>query len=186
MGIINGRLFYSSSDLSIGILYSGATYYVYVEYDTMLERDTKGFLVRAYLERQIENEQRMALCIVDTIDGTILTDVNKVHAKNLLAHTMDTTNPHGKTFTQDVMNVTEKMTVRGGDVNGCVYMDAVSAGHGGYVDVNLNEGMEPLFATVAPASLGAGEIAVEIVENRIRVFNSGNAGIALKLRIDLK
>jgi hypothetical protein len=39
----------------------------------------------------------LLLCIVETTTPSkIITDVNKIYGKNLLSHTKDNTNPHGK------------------------------------------------------------------------------------------
>ena len=80
----------------------------------------------------------MALCIVNTSgEGTIDTDVNKVYAKNILAHTMDSTNPHGRRQTQDELDVVESLTVKGYNVNGVMYATAMTAGDGNAVNVVL-------------------------------------------------
>lgn len=186
MGIINGRLFYSNSELNVGVFYPEMKYYVYVEYDTNLETDTEGFMLLAYTERQVEGNLRMHLCDVDTYNGTIKTDVNKVYAKNILAHTMDTTNPHGETQVQDNLVVNKSLVVSGVEVKGSMYVLVLSAGNGGYVDVPVGEGKKPLFAQAVPQTLGAGEIACGIYPDKVRVFNSGSTGIPINVKVDLQ
>ena len=185
MGIINCRLFMSMVDVRVGTLYKDSEYYVYVEYDNGLETDAQCFSVRAYPTKQTEDSRRMALCIVNTSgEGTIDTDVNKVYAKNILAHTMDSTNPHGRHQTQDELDVIESLTVKGYNVNGVMYATALTAGDGN--DVNVTFKGEPAFVVVYPEELGAGEIAWEITGNTVRILNSGRAGIRLNIRADAK
>ena len=115
---------------------------------------------------------------------TIDTDVNKVYAKNILAHTMDSTNPHGRRQTQDELDVVESLTVKGYNVNGVMYATAMTAGDGNAVNVVFKG--EPAFVVVYPEELGAGEIAWEITGNIVRILNSGRAGIRLNIRADAK
>ena len=171
--------------MRVGTLYKDSEYYVYVEYDNGLETDAQCFSVRAYPTKQTEDARRMALCIVNTSgEGAIDTDVSKVYAKNILAHTMDSTNPHGRHQTQDELDVVESLTVRGCDVNGVMYATATTAGDGKAVDVAFAG--EPAFVAVYPEELGAGEIAWEITGNTVRIFNSGRSGIKLNVRADAK
>lgn len=184
LGIINGRLFKSMDDISVGTLYWDTIYHVYVESSEGLETDSRCFSVRAYTEKMEESRFRMKLCVVDTHgDGTVNTDVDKIYAKNLLAHTMDTTNPHGRTQTQDALKVVESLEVRGSEVHGVEVRRAVTGGEAGTV---VEFPSEPLFATVCPDALGAGDFACQIVGNKVVVFNSGAKGIGILVRADMK
>ncbi len=186
LGIINCRMFLSREDISIGTLYRDEIYHVYVEYENGLETDALGFSVKAYIAKQQENDRRMLLCIVDTHgEGSVNTDVDKVYAKNILAHTMDTTNPHGRTMTQDNLAVVETLTVNGNPVNGVEYRTAVTAGSGSSVTIEFTSSV-PLFVTVYPESLGAGEIAWAINGSSVSISNAGSAGIRLNIRADVK
>ena len=185
MGLLNGRLFMSLDEISVGTLYGDATYHVYVEYENGLETDSGCFGVRAYLSRQEEWDGRMKLCVVSTHgEGSVDLDVNKVYAKNILSHTMDSTNPHGKVLSQDELRVSESLTVGGRAVHGVEYSSVMSPGFGRVVDVEF--GSKPLFATVCPEELGAGEIAWSIVGNSVRITNSGRDGIRLNMRVDVQ
>ena len=54
----------------------------------------------------------MLLCVVRTTKDPVLDlDVNKVYSKNILAHTMDITNPHGKNLYQD-NTIWDKMLIK--------------------------------------------------------------------------
>ena len=185
LGIINCRMFMSMDEVSVGTLYPDGIYYVYVEYDNGLETDANCFSVRAYTSKQTESDRRMALCVVDTHgEGSVDTDTNKVYAKNILAHTMDSTNPHGRTQTQEVMKVTDSLEVKGNPVHGVVFKKAYSAGNGNAVEVIFDS--EPLYLTVYPESLAAGEIAWMIDGNIALVFNAGDEGVVLNIRADMK
>ena len=185
MGIINCRLFMSMEDVTVGTLYGDGMYYVYVEYDNGLETDAGCFSVKAYPTRQTEDARRMALCVVDTHgEGTVDTDVDKVYAKNVLAHTMDSTNPHGRCQTQEEMRVTDSLTVKGCDVTGAMYATTATAGEGSAVEIAFAQ--PPAFVTVYPEQLGAGEIAWTISGNMVRIVNSGRAGIRLNIKADAK
>jgi hypothetical protein len=185
LGIINGRLFASQKDVTVHTLYSNAIYYVYIEYGDGLENDSTMFNVRAYLEKQKESETRMMLCIVDTYNGMINIDVNKTYAKNLLAHTMDHTNPHGVVQYQDTMKIVNELNVRGHAVNGCLYLKVVSTGLESPAIVSIEEGV-PLFVTAYSESLDAGQIAWKIDGNNVMIWNSGVPGISINLKVDVK
>ena len=186
LGIINGRLFSSVSDISVGTLYKDAIYHVYIEYQNGLETDAQYFSVNAYIEQQKETDCRMKLCVVDTIEGEegINTDVNKIYAKNILAHTMDTTNPHGRIQTQDELHVKESLTVKNNPVHGVVFKQATTAGANNVTEVTFDS--EPLFLTIYPENLGSGEIAWMIEGNVARIYNSGMEGITLNIKADMK
>ena len=185
MGIINSRLFYSMTDVTVGTLYRDAVYHVYIEYENGLETDAQCFSVKAYLDMQKGSNRRMYLCAVDTHgEGNVATDVDKVYAKNILSHTMDSTNPHGRIQTQDVMNVTNSLSVHGNPVNGASYASARSAGNGNSVDVEFES--EPCFLTIYPEEQGAGEISWKIDGKKAVIRNSGGKGITLNIRADLK
>lgn len=185
LGIINSRMFKSMNNIEVGTLYKDCLYHVYIEYQNGLETDAECFSVRAYMDEQDESEYRMCLCRVDTHkDGLVDTNVDKIYAKNLLAHTMDTTNPHGKIQTQEEMKVVNSLTVRGNSVNGAKYVTATTAGNGGSVAVTFS--VEPCFLTVYPEELGAGEIAWSIMGTVATISNSGKGGIKLNIRADVK
>lgn len=185
LGLINSRMFKSMKDIEVGTLYRDALYYVYVEYQNGLETDTECFSIRAYMGKQEENDYKMCLCYIDTHgEGMVNTNVNKIYAKNLLAHTMDATNPHGRIQTQDEMKVVNSLIVRGNSVNGAQYVTAITAGNGGSVAVQFDS--EPCFLTVYPEELCAGDIAWSISGTIATISNSGKSGIKLNIRADVK
>lgn len=183
MGLINYRMFFSRKEQEVGVLYSNAKYYVYVEYQEGLETDPECFALRAYTSGQKEDVNRMALCIVDTTDGTIDTDVNKVYAKNILAHTTDSTNPHGKALSQEELNVTGSLTVGGRPVLGVEYRDFLS---GGQQALTFSFDGEPVFAEIYAESPSAGTFCWKINGNTLSVSNSGDAGIPVHARIEVR
>lgn len=185
LGIINSRMFKSMKDIEVGTLYGNGAYHVYVEYQNGLETDAECFSVRAYIDKQEESDHKMYLCHVDTHgEGLVNTNVDKIYAKNLLAHTMDATNPHGRVQTQDEMKIVTSLTVRGSNVNGIKYVTATTAGNGGSVVVQFDR--EPYFLTVYPEELGVGEIAWSISGMIATISNSGKSGIKLNIRADVK
>ena len=187
MGIINGYLFRSTSKITVSTtLYADSTYYVYVEYLEGLETDAQNFAINAYTEEQTENSEKMALCVVDTSDGgTIDTNVaGKVYASSILSHIAGKTNPHGTSVSQDTLNVTTSLSVKGNAVKGTIYTSAFTAGNGSSVSVSVGNAT-PVFATVYPASLTAGDIAWTISGSSVLISNTGSSGIALNIKVDI-
>lgn len=186
LGIINGRLFASQKDVQVPSLYGRAIYYVYLEYGKGLENDSTMFDIKAYLERQKENATRMALCVVNTYgNGSIDTDVGKTYAKNLLAHTMDKTNPHGEVQYQDSMMISNRLEIRGAESHGCIYRTVDSAGSSNAAILSCGD-FTPLFVTASAESLEAGNVACKIEGNSIKVWNSGASGVKINVRIDVQ
>lgn len=184
-GIINSRAFFSHDKITVRPLYSNNTYYVYVEYNQGLETDAKGFDVIAYSSEQEESKFRMKLCIVSTSDttGSVNTDIGKVYSSSISNHMGDNTNPHGKNLIQESLSVLDSLSVHGEQVHGSVYRTVESNGSAG-VEVAV-AGKTPLFVTVYPEMIGAGEIAWSINGSVVTVYNSGPTGINLNLKIDV-
>jgi hypothetical protein len=106
LGIINYRLFLSKATITVSPLFYDTRYYIYLEIDEQIETNPRAFSVNAYTVKQVSTPYNLLLCIVETMNPcNINTDVNKVYAKNLLAHTKDNTNPHGKDMYQYNLNV---------------------------------------------------------------------------------
>jgi len=184
-GIINGMAFFSRETITVHPLYSNTTYYVYVEYNQGLATDAQGFSVKAYVSEQMDSKYKMKLCEVTILDttGTINTNVGKVYSSNIINHISNHANPHGTSLLQDSISVLDSLSVRGEQVHGSIYRSIQSAGSDG-VEVTVN-GKTPLFVTVYPEELGAGEIAWSIENSAITVYNSGATGITLNLKIDV-
>ena len=68
-------------------------------------------------------------------------------------------------------------------MHGSVYRTVASNGSAG-VEVAV-AGKTPLFVTVYPEMIGAGEIAWSINGSVVTVYNSGSTGINLNLKIDV-
>lgn len=189
MGIINYRMFYSKNEQRIGPLYYGLRYYIYIEYDYIMQTNPQGFSIKSYTQRQDANEYRMLLCIIDADYGNtkIDTDVNKVYSKNILAHVKDNTNPHGVTLYQDNVEIFNQLTLNNYPVYSSFYTSYITNNQGQFSLMVPNENMQIVFATAYPESLQIGEISWKIIDNMIYFNNSiQKQGIKVNVKLDLR
>ena len=114
----------------------------------------------------------------------INTDVNKVYAKNLLAHTKDSTNPHGKDMYQYNLNVVNQFKIKGENVYSSIYTSYETIS-GEYI-LNFPEGKQVLYVTAFPESLKAGYIAWRIEDNKVILTNAGQSGVKVNLKLDIR
>lgn len=185
LGIINYRLFMSDKEISIPIVYNDAINYVYIKYNDILERNVEGFSVEVEPMVLYDSNSTFLLCQVDTRNNQvkIITDVNgKTLAKNVLAHTKDTTNPHGSILHQDTLNV-KNLNVQGNKIYTSIYDDIISQGKTG-VDYNVPSNFIPIFVNAYGDSLSVGNISWEIKNNNIIIYNSGDFGKTIHLKIE--
>ena len=186
MGIINFRMFYSDKELRIGRLQPNVRYYVYAEYDSGMETDPSAFKIRQYLDEQAASVLRLPLCtVVTSYPAVVDTDVAKPYAKNIMAHTMDTTNPHGRRMTQECLNVRSELTVNGAFVRGSIYRAYVTEGLT-EVPVKAPGGLLPVFVQAYPESVDAGVIAWRIEGDTAYMTNSGEHGITVNVKMDVE
>jgi len=183
LGILNYRLFLSKKELTYN-LYPQAFYYIYAEYTESLENNANSFTIKGYGSPQLSNDFRLLLCTIDTEKEVIDLDVEKIYAKNVLAHTADSTNPHGKTLNQDNLLINKSISVDGNRVYGAIYADVFSQGQDGIV-FNTPEEYEVVFVSIYPESLQVGEISWETNENNITIKNSGEKAIKLHLKVEV-
>ena len=184
MGLVNGRMFYSHEAIRAGQLMTNMTYYAYAEYTGFLEYDPSQIQIRLYTEPQANSSYKLPLCIVNTSTASpsINTDVDKPYAKNILAHIIDVTNPHGKTLYQQNLNVTDSLTVQGNPVHGAIYGNYTT--HSGEHEWTPPDGQVPVFASAYPESSSAGTISWRIASGKVYLSNSGVSGITVNFKIE--
>ena len=183
LGILNYRLFLSKKEITYSI-YPNSFYYIYAEYTEGLENNAESFSIKGYGSQQLDNDFRLLICTIDTEKEQINLDVEKVYAKNILAHTSDSTNPHGRILKQDEIDVKNSIKIDNNPVYGSIYADVISQGSDGII-FNIPEEYVPVFVTIHPKYISAGTIAWEIVGNDIFIMNSGNLGIVLHVKVEV-
>ena len=186
MGIINFRMFYTDKEIRVGRLQPNIRYYIYAEYDSGMETDPSAFKVQYYLDEQPPSVTRLPLCTVTTSYPAVVdADVAKPYAKNIMAHTMDTTNPHGRRLAQEFLNVRSELTVGGAQVLGGVYRSYTTAG-ATEVPLKAPGGMRPVFVQAYPESVDAGAIAWRIDGDTAYMSNSGAQGVRVNVKMDVE
>lgn len=186
MGILNYRMFFSKERLVVGKLCYDSRYYVYVQFDEQMQTDPSCFRI-VYDERKRQiNEYNMLLCVVQTYKNNlkVYTDVNKVFAKNILAHTKDYTNPHGEKLLQKDLYVFNELKVKGNEITGSIY-DSFITQSDQYV-YNIPEKKNVIFVTAYPESIKAGNISWKIEGDKIIFDNSGESGVKVNIKLDVR
>ena len=120
MGIVNGRMFASRRTIVVDrMLYPNTTYYAYVEYNDALNFNPSEFSVGIYSMEQGVSDSRILICTIEGVENgssttwQINTDLpEKVYSSNIVAHTADSTNPHGATLVQSNLQVSNALSVK--------------------------------------------------------------------------
>ena len=181
MGMLNYRLFYSKDRLVIGTMFADMQYYVYVEYEESMETNPFAYQINFYNYQKQVNKYRMLLCIVRTTkDPVIDLDVNKVYSKNILAHTMDITNPHGKNLYQDNLFVDNKLMLNEKQIYPYFYDSFYTSQNYLYPVTDKNV----VFVTAYPEDVSAGIISWKIVKGGIVFNNTGENGIKVNIKVE--
>ena len=105
LGILNYSLFCSRKTEEVKNLYSGNFYYLYAVYNSNMVNDNEGFgLILSEVSFPSSSPLSMLLCTIDLtkIEPKINENPSgKVYSKNVSAHILDNTNPHGRILYQD-------------------------------------------------------------------------------------
>ena len=186
LGILNYRLYLSDEDIYSEYMLKGEYYYVFLEYNTDMEIDPQAFNIRVSIEDLEEYDVRLKICEIDLTgqQPILIEDVNKVLAKNILAHTQDTTNPHGQRLTQKNISVVNELKIDNQIIYPVIYDSVLSQGTEGVVW--FRDGYKPKYVTVYSEQFGAGQIIWYIQDNSVVIKNSGNSDIKLNLRIEVQ
>ena len=188
LGIINYRLFMYTKVLSSILMMKGAYYYIYVQYSQNLDLSPTQFTLAVETRPHDErSETKLKIAEVDfTGNYPILKyDLDKVYAKNILAHTRDTTNPHGEELTQDTLKITNKLFIAEQEIYQVIYSTIESKGQGEPYKLNLGH-RTPVFVTAVGEDASIGNIYCKLLENDVEIVNSGAIGKKINLRIEVK
>lgn len=185
LGIINYRLFYSKKDLVVNNLYFNQRYYIYLQAHDSIQTNPMGFHLNQYTTKQSSLNSNLLLCIIETTDQpVIITDVNKVFAKNLIAHTKDNTNPHGKQMYQYDLNIINQLKLKNEFVYPSIYTSYETQSNEYILPFPQNK--QVIYVTAYPESLKAGYIAWRIEDKKIFLSNAGQSGIKVNLKLDVR
>lgn len=117
LGIVNYCLFSSNEIKKINNLRSGNKYFIYVFYQNDLSTNPENFILSARTDK-ITDSSSLSIHVA-TIDLTGIEPVidenpySKKYSAPISVHMTDDTNPHGKTLYQDVLQVVEKLYIKG-------------------------------------------------------------------------
>ena len=179
LGIINYRLFMSDATITSREMQGGYIWYVYVKYTSYLENEVDKFVLETDLKKQ-EDDCFLLVAEVDLTDENnikINVDTDKIYAKNILAHTADHTNPHGRKLIQDELYLQ----------NNRVYTPIY-----GKMTVFINqenkyvcpENFVPVFATIYPENPNMGTIAWKIYNNNVLIWVSGLSSGDVNIKVE--
>lgn len=181
LGIVNYRLFLSDKTEKSNVVTKGYTYNVYVEYISSTEYDASAFNIKAYCGYPPEdNEYRLLIAQIDLTDEKDIklnTDTGKVYAKNILAHTSDFTNPHGKKLLQD------ELYIQNHRVYTSIYgkMNVFPNQENKYI---CPDGFIPVFANIYPENPNMGTIAWKIYNDDVLIYVSGLSNGTVNIKVE--
>ena len=187
MAIANYRLVYRQEEIVIPLtIEEGKTYYVYL---TAINEsiDTDPSLCEFEVtESPISDTHYLLLATIDYTDTepVLDTDADKQYLTNISAHTMDNTNPHGTTLSQQNLRVTDSLRVHGSDI--CPYViHEIQSCTGSTPSVVQIDHFTPVFVTPMIEDTDIGTVACKINSDKtISVTNSGAAGKKIILKIE--
>lgn len=182
--VVNGRLAFRTEPVQL-TLDKGSVYYVYCVYTNTVDTAPESCQIISSIE-ELNDPNHVLLCTVDLTgaDPVIDTDTNKQYLQNISSHTMDSTNPHGTTLTQDSLQVTQSLFVKGQEILPVVYYN-IEASTGTTATIVSLEGFTPVFVTPMISDIAIGNVACKInADNTISVTNDGATGLPIKLKIE--
>lgn len=180
--IVGKRIAVVDSPVSISVPRGGFVY-VYLRTLEGIDTDPTACEITG-LEEEVSSDGMILLATVDyTGTHAVLdTGTGKTYLTSIQRHIEDNEDPHGGTLLQTKLEVGNELKVKGTPVHGCVYMDVTTGGTDGTV-VTV-EGFMPLFVSAMKTSPDVGEVYFGVQENVVTVFNTGNSGIQIKVRIE--
>lgn len=181
LGVVNYRLFFSTEEkIRSPKMIEGNLWFVYVEYNSFVEDNPTRFDLIAKPVPVEESNKYLLVAKVDLTDKNnfkIITDTDKIYAKNILAHTADNTNPHGKRLLQ------EELYLQGRRVYTSIY-DKMNLFINAENKYDLPVDFVPVFATVYPENPNMGNISWKIKGNEIYFQISGLNSGTVNLKIE--
>lgn len=185
VGILNYRLY-----MKQGVYYSpyfnkGSYYYIYLKYMGRMQISPELFDVEIKMSQVKENNDiYLKICEVDYTGEkpVLIDDVNKVLAKNVLAHTQDFTNPHGQILVQKELKVTNELKIQESTVYPVIYDTLKSGGKDGVIWQKQN--CKPVFVIVY-GQQNLGQITWKIEDDKVFIKNNGQKDILMNLRIQV-
>lgn len=185
LGILNYRLYRSKEFKSP---YFGKGYfYVYICYTFAMNKYPDRFTIQVSKDDSLDknNSSVLKICQVDYRDDkpVLKDDINKVYAKNVLAHTQDKTNPHGENLIQKNMEVTDEFKYEGHKIYPCIY-DVVLTNDIEGVQWK-REGYTPKFVTCYGQER-VGQIWWKIEGDAVTIYNNGEKGKKLQIKVDVE
>lgn len=182
--VVNGRLAYRTEPIQLSLT-KGSVYYVYCVYTDEIDTSPESCQVIASTE-ELNDTNHVLLCTVDLTgtDPIIDTDTNKQYLQSITAHTMDSTNPHGTTLSQDTLRIMQNLFIKEQEILPVVYYN-IEASTGTTATIVSVDGMIPVFVTTMISDLSVGNVACVINgDNTISVTNDGATGLPIKLKIE--
>lgn len=186
IGILNYRLYLKQGKYYSPYFKKGSYYYVYISYSSKLQINPESFQVQIKLSQvDDDNDIYIKICEVDFTGQTpiLIEDVNKVLAKNVLAHTQDFTNPHGQILVQKELNVTNELKIKQNIVYPTIYEKIKSGGVEGVVW--QKQGCVPIFVTIY-GEQNLGQIVWKIENEKLIIKNNGQKDINMNIKVQVQ
>ena len=172
-GLVNHRLFRTEEPVLFEKLELGKQYLIYVGYQPELDADPTQF-VRVATQNRKEGTGYVLLANIDLMGTEPHLDEEpdgKLYSRDVLQHSSDQTNPHGRRLTQDELRVLERLTVAGRPVHGSVYLRSRLNGNGIPTLFTLEN--QIVHVSVMPMEDGAGSIWCKMEGNVLHIYNTG-------------
>lgn len=175
IGIVNYQLFCTEEIVEFKDIYKGRFYYIYVGYSNSLNINSESFLkVVTTSKFSSDDKTKVLIATVDYTGDVPVIEENpdgKMYSDEVLAHTSDTTNPHGRKLLQDELNILKKLTICGCEIYKTVYIEGYFGGSGSIYMETFDD--EVVFVNIMPIEQGCGEYHVNVIGKNIEIKNTG-------------
>ncbi len=108
-GIIDHKLFLSTKTITFDKLQKGRMYYLYIQSSNELFAQPEKFNKIVSTTKRLETPEKMLIATVNLIKEPYINEnpLDKVYSKDILAHTHDSSNPHGRKLYQDNLYIND-------------------------------------------------------------------------------
>lgn len=179
--LMDKRPVWSSAEIISPVFDKIGTWYIYHQKNTGLSINSTTANIVVGRTYPLTGHFLLATVVFEDGTGTIDYTTGKSYYSSFFTHLEATTNPHGESITQSTLSVGTSLSVKGKAVVGCIYATIISSGTTGTQWYEF--GSKPLFC-VAYGTASIGEVYWDIDGNILTVYNTGDSGVEIKLKID--
>ena len=178
LGILNNRLFYSTETLVFDNIVLNKNYFLYVGTTIAMDTDPTKFSKILSSSKKNESKSSILLATITFKDNKPIIDEDpddKIYSKDILAHSHDISNPHGRKLHQDKLFIADNLFVRGNEIYKKIYVE----GKIPFDDITLDTDI--MF--VNSMMFNNKKIWFEIDKNKLSVNGEKNAKFKLEISV---